>query len=131
MAPVVLDTTVVIDLLKGRPETSARFLELEARGDVPHICAVTAEEVSAGLRPNEREGAAGLFEGLSVAPLGIAEGRLAGWWRRRHRRDGRTISQPDALIAAAAAGLKATLVTGNPKDFPMAELEVEHWPSGA
>jgi predicted nucleic acid-binding protein len=34
------------------------------------------------------------------------------------------------LIAAAAAGVGARLITGNPKDFPMDEITVEHWPVG-
>jgi hypothetical protein len=130
MGFVLLDTTVVIDVLKGRPLTTERFLALEPRGDVPHVCAISVEEVSAWLRPEERERATELLEGLAAAPLGIAEGRLAGWWRRQYRRSGVTLSQADALIAAAAAGIGATIVTGNPKDFPMAEIVVEHWPSG-
>jgi predicted nucleic acid-binding protein len=28
------------------------------------------------------------------------------------------------------AGVGARVATGNPKDFPMVELEVEHWPAG-
>lgn len=130
MAFVLLDTTVAIDVLKGKPGTTERFLALEASGDVPHVCAITAEEVSAWLRPNERERASEIFEGLTTAPLGIAEGRLAGWWRQRYRRSGRTLSQADALIAAAAVGIDARLATGNPKDFPMEGLKVDHWPAG-
>jgi predicted nucleic acid-binding protein len=130
MAFIVLDTTVVIDVLKERPRAVERFLALESHGDVPHVCAVTVEEVSAWLRPDERERAAAMFDGLSIAPLGLAEGRLAGWWRRRYRRSGKTLTQADALIAAAAAGIGARLATGNVKDFPMRELDVEHWPSG-
>jgi hypothetical protein len=30
----------------------------------------------------------------------------------------------------AAVGVGARLVTGNPNDFPMHELVVEHWPVG-
>jgi len=130
MAAVLLDSTVVIDVLKDRPATVARFLALEPAGDIPHVCAVTVEEVTSGLQANERERASALFAGLSVAPLGMAEGRLAGWWRRRYRGRGRTLSQSDALIAAAAAGASARLATGNPKDFPMSEITVEHWPVG-
>ena len=130
MAFVLLDTTVVIDALKERPRTTERLRALEASGDVPHVCAVTVEEISAWLRPNERERASSMFEGLSVAPLGIAEGRLAGWWRQRFRGTGRTLSQADALIAAAAISIGARLATGNIQDFPMSGLEVEHWPSG-
>jgi len=130
MAAVLLDSTVVIDVLKDRPATVARFLALEPAGDIPHVCAVTVEEVTSGLHTNERERASALFAGLSVAPLGMAEGRLAGWWRRRYRGRGRTLSQSDALIAAAAAGASARLATGNAKDFPMSEITVEHWPVG-
>jgi predicted nucleic acid-binding protein len=130
MASVLLDSTVLIDVLKGLPGASARFVALGPAGDVPHVCAITVEEVSAFLRPREREAAGAMFEGLAVAPLGIAEGHLAGWWRRAYRQRGRTLSQADALIAAAAVGIGARLATGNPKDFPMKELVVEHWPVG-
>jgi predicted nucleic acid-binding protein len=69
-----------------------------------------------------------MFEGLVEVPLGIAEGRLAGWWRASYRKRGRTLEQGDCLIAAAAVGVGAHLATGNPKDFPMKGLAVEHWP---
>jgi len=130
MGAILLDTTVVIDVLKGRGRTTARLDAFADAGDTAYVCAITIEEVTAGLLPREREAAAALFEGLAVAPLGMAEGRLAGWWRRMYRRRGRTLSQADALIAAAAATLGARLATGNPKDFPMRDLEVEHWPAG-
>lgn len=130
MAPLLVDTTVLIDVLKGRPKTLARYDALEAAGDEPYACAITVEEISAGLRPSERERAGLLLEALREAPLGIAEGRLAGWWRRTYQRRGRTLSQADALIAAAAVGLGARLATGNPRDFPMKGLQVESWPVG-
>ena len=130
MAPVVIDTTVVIDVLKGRPRTLARYEGLHPAGDDPYVCAATVEEISAGLRPSERERAGLLLEGLREAPLGIAEGRLAGWWRRTYRQRGRTLSQADCLIAASAVALGARLATGNPKDFPMKDVVVDHWPVG-
>jgi predicted nucleic acid-binding protein len=71
-----------------------------------------------------------MFEGFSVTPLGIAEGRLAGWWRQTARRRGRTLVQADVLVTAAAVGIGARLATGNPTDFPMTGLVVEHWPAG-
>lgn len=43
---------------------------------------------------------------------------------------GRTQSQADCLIAAAAHSVGARLATGNPRDFPMTEVAVEHWPVG-
>jgi hypothetical protein len=130
MANVLLDTTVAIDLLRAAPTAVEWLRRVQAEGDSPFVCAVTAEEVSVGLRPREREAAAALFEGLGPAPLAIAEGRLAGWWRRRFRARGRTLSQGDCLIAASAVTIGARLATANPKDFPMKELEVEHVATG-
>ncbi|HJR98478.1 MAG TPA: PIN domain-containing protein [Actinomycetota bacterium] len=131
MGRVVLDSTVVIDLLRGRQEARERLRRLYLADDEPYINAVVALEVSEGLRPRERDAAAGLFEGLGTAPLGIGEGRLAGWWRQRYLRRGRTLQHGDCLIGASAVSLGARLATGNPKDFPMEGLVVEHWPVGA
>jgi predicted nucleic acid-binding protein len=130
MGAVLLDTTVVIDVLRGRPQTSARLLALQGAGDEPCICAVTAEEIAAHLAPKERERAAEFFSWIVPAPLGVTEGRLAGWWRHRYRQRGKTLSQADCLIAAAAVGIGARIATGNPKDFPQDDLQVEHWPVG-
>lgn len=128
MTGVLLDSTAVIDILRSRPGAVARLQQLYQQGDDPYTCAIVADEVSVAVWPRERDAAGTLFEGLFEAPLGIAEGRLAGWWRREHRRRGRTLHASDCLIAAAAVGIGVRLATGNPKDFPMANLVVEHWP---
>jgi predicted nucleic acid-binding protein len=131
MASVLLDTTVLIDVLRGRPGTVARLLALREAGDEPWTSAVNVEEVVRGLRPREEGAAALLFGGLRIAPLDEPEGARAGAWRRDHARRGRTLAQADCLVAAAALGISATLATGNPKDFPMREIVVAHWPAGA
>ncbi|MFN2467929.1 MAG: hypothetical protein ABR521_07365 [Gaiellaceae bacterium] len=41
------------------------------------------------------------------------------------------LTQADCLIAAAALSAGARLATGNPKDFPMQGLGIDHWPAGA
>lgn len=130
MAAVLLDTTVVIDLLRGRPGAIARLRALRAAGDVPHACAVNVEETVRGLPPCEDKPARGLFAGLREAPLGDTEGWRAGEWRRDFAARGRTLTQADCLVAAAALSAGGRLATGNPRDFPMAELTVEHWPTG-
>jgi predicted nucleic acid-binding protein len=128
VAAVLLDTTVLIDLLRGRPRASARVLELWRAGDSVHTCAINVEEIARGLRPPEREPARRLIAGLQVVPLGEAEGWQAGEWR--HAARGHTLAQADCLIAAAALAIGARLATGNPKDFPLRELTVDHWAAG-
>ena len=129
MAAVLLDTTVLIDALRGR-RAGERILELLRKGDTPFVCAVNVEEVYRGLRPGEEKHTDRFIAGLREAPLGADEGRVAGRWRRDHAASGWTLSQADCLVAAAAHGIGARLATGNPKDFPMDELTVEHWPAG-
>jgi hypothetical protein len=130
MARVLLDTTILVDILRGRQLTRARLEGLQSGGDLPYVCAISIEEIMSGLRPREFDAAGALFDALAIAPLAPAEGKLAGAWRQIHRRRGRTLSQADCLIAAAAVGIGGRLATGNPKDFPMTGLEVEHWPAG-
>ena len=130
MAAVVLDTSVLIDLLRRRPGAIERLRRLQQAGDSPHLSAISVEELTRGLLPHEDDDAVALFDAMQEAPIGIPEGRLSGFWRRSFARRGRTLAQSDCLIAAAAAGMNARLATGNPKDFPMRGLVVEHWPSG-
>ncbi len=126
---LLLDSTVLIDVLRGASATR-RLAELQASGAPPFVCAVNVEEVWRGARPPEIDGIRNLLTGLRVAPLGGPEGELAGRWRREFAERGTTLSQADCLIAAATVGVGARLATGNPSHFPMAELDVEVWPTG-
>ena len=131
MASVLLDTTVLIDLLRGRPGAVSRLRALRSAGDRPHVCAINVEEVVRGIRGEaETEAATRLFDGLEMVALAREEGQLAGEWRRTFGSRGVTLTQADCLIAAAAVSIGGRLATGNPADFPMTELSVEHWPVG-
>ena len=127
---ILLDTTVLIDVLRGRRRTVERLTALRQHGDVPFTTPISVEEIHRGLRDTERAAAIRLFDGLRIASIGRPEGVRAGDWRRDHASAGMTLAQADCLIAAAAVALGVPLATGNPKDFPMRELEVQHWPVG-
>jgi predicted nucleic acid-binding protein len=127
---VLLDSTVLIDVLRGRP-ASDRLRAARASGVRLHVCAVNVEEVVRGLKAGEEDAASRLFAGLRAVPLRKPEGRQAGEWRREFAARGVTLSQADALIAAAALASGGRLATGNPAHFPMTELTIEHWPVGA
>lgn len=129
MARVVLDSTVLIDALRGRPAAD-RVRQMRRVGDEPWVCAISVEEIWRGARPEEQSTIRRLFRGLRCAPLGVAEGERAGRWRRELAEAGVTVHQADCLIAAAAFGIGGRLATGNPDDFPMSDLVVDHWPVG-
>ena len=126
---VLLDSTVLIDYLRGRPAVD-RVNALLARGDRLFTSPVNVEEIVRGLRTAEADAAERLFDGLRIVPIGRAEGRRAGMWRRQFAALGTTLSQADCLIAASAQAAGAVLATGNPRHFPMDEIEVLHWPVG-
>ena len=78
---VVLDTTVLIDHLRGRPVVD-RVRMLRRRGDVALTTAVNVEEIVRGLCSGEEAVAAALFDGLGIVSLGRTEACQAGAWRR-------------------------------------------------
>ncbi len=129
MPRLLLDSTALIDALRGRP-TAARVAGLRRLGVEPWVCAISVEEIWRGLRSGEEPVAQRLFQGLRLAPLGVAEGRRAGTWRREFAERGVTLHQADCLIAASAARVGAAIATANIDDFPMTGVAVEHWPIG-
>lgn len=126
---VLLDTTVLIDYLRGRPAVE-RVNALLARGDTLYTSPVNVEEIIRGLRTTESKAVERLFDGLRIETIGRTHGRQAGEWRQRFAALGTTLSQADCLIAASAYAAGAVLATGNPRHFPMDEIEIEHWPVG-
>jgi len=127
--PLVLDTTVLIDALRGRPATD-RIRGLLDAGELLLTTAVNVEEFVRGLRESEQAAADSLLTGLRVIPIRRREAERAGRWRREHAGRGITLHQADCLIAAATFTAMARLATANVKDFPMSGLEVEEWPVG-
>lgn len=130
MGAVLLDSSVLVDLFRGRPGTVGRLHASRVTGDQPYVCAINVEEVERGARDQEADAIARLLDGLTLAPLGRTEGARAGRWRRGHAARRMTLSQADCLVASAAVGIGARLATASPKDFPTPGPTVEYWPVG-
>lgn len=124
---ILLDTTVVVDALRGSEAIRER---LEATEELLVVSAITVEEITYGVRPREEHETRRLFDELIVLPLGREEAVLSGRWRREYALAGTTLDLTDTLIAACAYLAGAALATANVKHFPMPELRVEHWASG-
>ena len=64
----ILDSTVLIDHLRGRPAVQ-RIAALHAAGESIATTAINVEEIVRGLRPVEGQAAQRLFRGLTVLPI--------------------------------------------------------------
>jgi len=112
---IVLDTTVLIDVLRGhRPA-----LDYLSSLDEPPACSeITRVEVMRGLRHPERDAAEGLMRSMRWTAVDEQIARRAGalgrTWRRSH-----SLATADLIIAATAAELGVELATSNTRHFPM------------
>jgi len=112
----VLDTTVVIDHLRGMPAAGDYLRSLAA---VPTCSEVTRAEVLQGLRSAERRAAEALFSVFHWADVDEPIARRAGALGRRYRRSHPGLALADLLIAATALELGQPLATLNVRHFPM------------
>jgi predicted nucleic acid-binding protein len=120
----LLDTTEIIQFLRGSREKKELFETLINRGDILSCCAISVSETYYGMNESERTLTDAFFEGLLYFPVTIDEAKLAGQWRKDYRQKGLTLTLNDTLIAAVCFYEKAVLITGNRKHFPMKEITV-------
>jgi predicted nucleic acid-binding protein len=115
---LVLDTTILIDQLRGSEKAFEYLASLEGR---PACSEITRIEVMQGLRSSERRTANRLFATVTWVPVNETVARRAGELGRRWRRSHPGIGLADLTIAATAEELDADLATQNLKHFPMFE----------
>ncbi len=112
----VVDTTVLVDLLRG----SAAARDYLAGLDRRLVCSeVTRIEILRGLRSGERESAERAFS--AVRWIGVDEGiaRRAGELGRRWGPSHTGLGLADLVVAATALELGAELATANVRHYPM------------
>jgi predicted nucleic acid-binding protein len=116
MGPLVVDSCVLIDVLRGR---HAALEFLRAREVTPLVSAITVGELYAGAhRPGEEARINDLVTRLRVVPVDLAIASLGGSFARRFGRS-HGVVLIDATIAATARVHGARLVTRNTRHFPM------------
>ena len=122
-----LDSTFAIDYLRSHIAALGRLERLFADGDEAYINEVVVCELATGARPADERGVAAFIRAMEFVQPAPEVALLAGRWRAEARRRGFTISVPDALIAAAADSLGATLITRNVRDFAQMPIGVEEY----
>jgi predicted nucleic acid-binding protein len=124
MKKVLLDSDVIIDILRGFKETMKKVEELFEENEL-YISGITEMEIFAGKDMEKEEKRKKIVEMISkfkkVNPTNEIF-RLAGDFRRRYN-----ISIPNCLIAATAYSIGAILFTKNVQDFrKIEEIKILH-----
>ncbi len=112
----VLDSTVLIDVLRDDPDAIAFLRSVQER---PTASEVTRIEILRGLRAPERALVERLFLLLDWHPVDESVARVAGEFGRRFRRSHVGLGMADLIVAATAQHLGMPLATANTKHFPM------------
>lgn len=121
---VVIDTDIVIHLLKKQPEIVARFLALLEAKTAFLISPIVVAEVYAGAFAQERNEIEAFFSLCERVSLDAETGRTAGLYAAQYRKAFQGISLEDYLLAATARGHRCPLWTGNRKHYPMGDVEL-------
>jgi predicted nucleic acid-binding protein len=120
---LLLDTSVLIDVLRSRQRRRELLADLARSGHSLATTALNVAEVFAGMRPEEQKQTEALLDVLDCYALTRTAGQLAGTLKNKWARRGRTLTLADAIVAAVALEQGCTLMTDNRKDFPMPELQ--------
>lgn len=115
----VVDTSVLIDHLRGDPAATGLLVTAARREDELWSVTIVRTEILAGVRPPERSATLELLRVLRWqdvdATLADRAGELANAWMPAYP----GVDTVDYLIAAATELLGAELWTRNVKHFPM------------
>lgn len=115
---VVVDTSVLIDVLRGASAAAAVLRDAREAGHL-HASEVTRLEVLAGMRASEEDATRALFGAFVWHPVDESIAEIAGELGRRWLTGNRGIDSADLAIAATTIALDARVLTRNVKHFPM------------
>jgi predicted nucleic acid-binding protein len=116
---LVIDTSVLIDHLRGDERATGLLVELAGGDDELWSVAVVRTEILAGMRRGEERATLGLLDALEWQDVTIEVADRAGQLARRYLKSHPGVDTVDYLIAAATQLLGGRLLTQNTKHFPM------------
>jgi tRNA(fMet)-specific endonuclease VapC len=117
MERYLVDTSVLIDLSRGIAGIRERLVALSASGAELGICAVNVAEFTSGIPGTQLWRWDRLLQEFNYWDISFEAAMRAGTFRHTLRRQGITLQVPDALIAAVAATVDATILSDNVRHF--------------
>ena len=121
---IVLDTDVVIHLLRKQALAVERFLGLVDQSAEFLLSPVVVAEIYAGAFVREHKQIETLFAMFREADVDGAIARRAGHYANKFRKAYQGISPEDYLLAATAHEYSCSLWTGNRKHYPMDDIQL-------
>ena len=113
----LLDTTLIVDHAHGYEPAMGLLRRLYEAGAELFTCDVVVCEALSGGTDEHLDAVSRLLRPLEYVATDPATARRAGDVRLRRHRSGGKLGLGDALIAAVAMGLDATIVTRNRPNF--------------
>jgi predicted nucleic acid-binding protein len=116
VSEVVLDSTVLIDILRRKPVAIEYVTTL---GDTVSCSEISRTEVLRGVRTGDERFAEVLFGRINWVSVDENISRAAGDLGRQWAWGRKDVSAADLIIAATAQVLNAGVATSNVRHFPM------------
>ena len=130
MTKYLLDTTVLIDHLRGRKPAVDYITGIAQQGHQLCVCCINIAELYSGLSVEQGASARKLMDSLGYCDITSEIAMQAGAYRYEFAQRGISLSVADTLIAAAARANEAVIVTANVRDYPMKDIEVRQYLTG-
>jgi predicted nucleic acid-binding protein len=121
---VVLDTNIVIDLLKKMPAVVDQFLTLLEVKATFLISPIVVAEIYAGAFKREYKDIEAFFALCEHSPMEREIGRIAGMYANQYAKAFQGIALEDFMLAATARVNRCPLWTHNRKHYPMDDIEL-------
>jgi predicted nucleic acid-binding protein len=121
---LLLDTDVIINLLKKHPETVERFIELSEHGTIFLLSPIVIAEIYAGAFKHEHPQIETFLSLCQPLTLDGEVARMTGHYANRYRKAFQGISLEDYFLAATARQQHCPLWTGNRKHYPMDDIDL-------
>lgn len=121
---LLLDTDVIINLLKKHPDTVERFIELSEHGTIFLLSPIVIAKIYAGAFKHEHPQIETFFSLCQPLTLDEEAAHLTGHYANRYRKTFQGISLEDYFLAATARQQRCPLWTGNRKHYPMDDVDL-------
>ena len=124
MSDYLLDTTIIIDHLRGDKKATAFLENIGLKGDTAGCCCINIAEIYSGMLEKEKGKTDMFVNSLYYYEVTRHISKIAGQLRQKYSNKGITLATTDVIIAATALTYDLMLVTKNIKHYPFPDIGI-------